>query len=334
MPSTIRAQNRGKDAILREQEVQLTQIGELAPTISIVTPSFNQGQFLEETIQSVLGQDYPNLEYMIMDGGSTDQSVDIIKKYEDQLTYWVSEKDRGQSHAINKGFARATGDWIGWLNSDDWYEPDALKTLIETAVEQDASFVVGASQRVVEGNPAQSTRFQPLPQAVEPQTVLLGHWFDQPACLFKRQLFEAFGPFDETLHYAFDWAFFRKALQTARAAISEQTVAVYRLHEAHKTGGGGLKRDKELIQIYKDKLPEDDLTALKRAEAYLPLAWKIRLLRRKYGQYRAAEPIFRGMLSALRRLAVDREPRLHPYIAFMLGLPHRPVEMPFKISKK
>ncbi len=91
--------------------------------ISIVTPSYNQGQFIEETIRSVLLQGYPNLEYIIIDGGSTDNSVEILKKYECWLAYWVSESDRGQSHALNKGFRRATGELIGWQNSDDYYEP-------------------------------------------------------------------------------------------------------------------------------------------------------------------------------------------------------------------
>jgi glycosyltransferase involved in cell wall biosynthesis len=101
------------------------------PKISIVTPSFNQGRFIEKTILSVIEQDYPNLEYIIIDGGSTDESVEIIKKYEKHLAYWVSEPDRGQSHAINKGFERATGEIFGWLNSDDWYHPGALKALAE-----------------------------------------------------------------------------------------------------------------------------------------------------------------------------------------------------------
>ena len=96
------------------------------PRISIVTPSYNQGQFIEETIRSILLQGYPDLEYIIIDGGSTDQSVEIIKKYEPWLTYWVSEKDRGQAHAINKGFARVSGEIGGYLNSDDFYLPNAL----------------------------------------------------------------------------------------------------------------------------------------------------------------------------------------------------------------
>jgi glycosyltransferase involved in cell wall biosynthesis len=97
------------------------------PKISIITPSFNQAEYLEKTIESVLSQNYPNLEYIVIDGGSTDGSLEIIKKYSKKITYWVSEKDRGQSHAINKGFSRATGDIMAWINSDDIYLPGTLK---------------------------------------------------------------------------------------------------------------------------------------------------------------------------------------------------------------
>src|SRR5215831_1246876 len=99
------------------------------PRISVITPSFNQQRFIEQTIRSVLLQKYPNLEYIIIDGGSTDGSIDIIKKYEPHLTYWESQRDRGQSHAINKGFARATGEILCWLNSDDYYLSGALHTV-------------------------------------------------------------------------------------------------------------------------------------------------------------------------------------------------------------
>jgi len=101
------------------------------PKISIVTPSYNQAEFLERTILSVLNQNYPNLEYIIIDGGSTDGSVEIIKKYEKYLSYWVSEKDRGQAHALNKGFEKATGDLVGWQNSDDIYLPGAFRKVAE-----------------------------------------------------------------------------------------------------------------------------------------------------------------------------------------------------------
>jgi len=96
------------------------------PKISIVTPSFNQGQYIEETILSIVNQNYPNLEYIIIDGGSTDNTVEIIKKYEKHLAYWVSEKDKGQSEAINKGFRKATGDIVCWINSDDFFMPGSL----------------------------------------------------------------------------------------------------------------------------------------------------------------------------------------------------------------
>ena len=117
--------------------------GRAWPKISVVTPSYNQGKFIEETIRSILLQSYPNLEYIIIDGGSTDDSVQIIRKYEQWLTYWVSEPDRGQAHAINKGFARCTGELMGWINSDDSLFPNALHYLAVAHQKQPQAILLG-----------------------------------------------------------------------------------------------------------------------------------------------------------------------------------------------
>ncbi|MFM9987018.1 glycosyltransferase family 2 protein [Flavobacterium sp.] len=112
------------------------------PKITIVTPSYNQADFLEETILSIINQKYPNLEYIIIDGGSTDNSVEIIKKYEKHIDYWVSEKDYGQSHALNKGFSRATGDILNWINSDDVLCENALKTIADAYLKRTSDNIV------------------------------------------------------------------------------------------------------------------------------------------------------------------------------------------------
>jgi len=175
------------------------------PRISIITPSFNQGQFIERTIRSVLLQGYPNLEYFIMDGGSGDGTVEIIRKYEPWLTGWVSEKDRGQSHAINKGLARATGTIVNWLNSDDILLPGALAGVAALSVKRpDCVAWAGACRRVdhkgrliVTYQPRGLTRDQ------------LADWYhqgyvSQPACFFSRAASDRVGPVAEDLHYSLD----------------------------------------------------------------------------------------------------------------------------------
>ena len=122
------------------------------PKISIITPSYNQGKFLDETIRSVLDQDYPNIEYIVIDGGSTDESVDVIKKHESRIHYWVSEKDRGQSHAVNKGMEHVTGEIIGWINSDDTYQPGAFRKVARAFLENSDAILVHGDRILIDEN--------------------------------------------------------------------------------------------------------------------------------------------------------------------------------------
>src|SRR5436190_1293824 len=170
-----------------------------SPKISIVTPSFNQAEFLEETMLSVLDQDYPNLEYIVIDGGSTDGSVEIIKKYADRLAYWVSESDQGQSEAINKGFARATGDVLAWLNSDDAYYPGSVAYIANHFQNNPADDLIYGVHNDVNERGEVIRKGMWFPFAA--QVFQVGFAICQPTSFWRRKVWDTCGPLDTSLHY-------------------------------------------------------------------------------------------------------------------------------------
>lgn len=172
------------------------------PKITIVTPSYNQGQFLEETIRSVLLQNYPNLEYIIIDGGSTDESVSIIKKYEPWLTYWVSENDTGQSHALNKGFSRSNGKWLNWINSDDLLAKDALLKIF-SSLRRDQYEIIIATGIITDEN-LKFIRKKPTVILKFNELIKWGQSPSQPSVFFSRQLYEKV-KIRKDFHYVMDW---------------------------------------------------------------------------------------------------------------------------------
>ncbi len=202
------------------------------PRISIVTPSYNQGQFIEETIRSILLQGYPDLEYIIIDGGSTDQSVEIIKKYEPWLTYWVSEKDRGQAHAINKGLAKSGGEIFQWINSDDVLLINAIP-YIATAFTGDAvatPILVGKTRR---NSKIRHNRELTIKHILRGRAI-----FSQPGLWLPTSKLELI-EIREDLHYAFDWDMLIRFLEKyPNVRYIESPSVFFRLHENSKTMRG------------------------------------------------------------------------------------------------
>lgn len=221
------------------------------PKISIVTPSYNQGEFLEDTILSVIGQNYPNLEYIIIDGGSTDNSVDIIKKYEKHLTYWVSEKDNGQSDAINKGFGIATGDIFGWLNSDDMYMPNIFNYIADVLQPTDIKICLGQCIHINTSNGMLNAYGSDILSFKDADLTVLDYVI-QPSTFWTRSVWEHVGKLNENQHFGFDWEWFLRANKMdVQFQFLNKPLSIYRIHENHKTGVGGDKRLVELLSILK-----------------------------------------------------------------------------------
>ncbi len=184
------------------------------PKLSVVTPSFNQGAYLERTILSVLNQNYPNLEYIIVDGGSDDESVEIIKKYEKYIAYWVSEKDVGQSNAINKGFGMASGVLIGWQNSDDIYLPGVFLKVASLFLRTKCDLIMGDIMRIdEEDSPLRSIRYGPWPKfGLKNVRMLIAN----QASFWTTDLNKRCGSLREDLHYSFDVDYFYRLTSVAK----------------------------------------------------------------------------------------------------------------------
>ncbi len=215
--------------------------------ISIITPSFNQAAYLEQTMNSVLNQDYPHIEYIVVDGGSTDGSVEIIKKYADKLTYWVSEKDRGQADAINKGFARATGEIIAWLNSDDYYLPGTVSTVVKVFAERPDVLLVYGDMLAVDEN---GKTFNTLTyKQLTLEDLLCFQIIGQPAVFMRRSALQAAGGLDLTFHFLLDHYLWIRIAQLGNILHVDQTWAAARYHAGAKNRAKAAEFGREAFRI-------------------------------------------------------------------------------------
>jgi glycosyltransferase involved in cell wall biosynthesis len=233
--------------------------------ITIITPSFNQGIFIEKTILSVFKQDYSNLEYIVIDGRSNDNTLDIINKYKKMISKIIIDKDEGQAEAINKGLRIASGEIIGWINSDDLFLPDTLKRIARIFIlHPEIDFVYGKANFIDENDNLLGCypTFQ-LPKGKTKYKFWKGWPIPQPTVFFRRELFEKYGYLDEGLMYAMDFEYFLRLSNSANIVYIPELLAYYRIHKKSKTSNWEVSKPlfyNECINIIKKYVPPTNIS--------------------------------------------------------------------------
>ncbi len=227
--------------------------------VSIITPSYNQAKYLEQTILSVLDQDHPSIEYIVVDGASTDESVEIIKKYADKLAYWESTKDNGQADAINKGFARATGEIVAWLNSDDYYLPGTVSAAVKVFEENPDVVMVYGNMLAVDEN---GVTFNTLTyQQLTLEDLLCFQIIGQPAVFMRRSVLRKTNGLNLTFHFLLDHLLWIQVAKQGRFLHVDQTWAAARYHAEAKNVAQAAEFGREAFRILETIAQDKDLAA-------------------------------------------------------------------------
>lgn len=233
------------------------------PLVSLVTPSYNQAAFLEQTIRSILYQDYPHIEYLVIDGGSSDGSIEIIQRYDHRLAFWVSEPDCGQAEAINKGLRRARGEILGWLNADDILLPGTVQLAVDTFQKQpEIDVFYGHLERIDAAGHRVPTPNLPKDRVNFSKEFVIGECLvNQPGSFWRRSVMDRVGLLDESLHYGLDYEYWiRMALAGAVFQRVPHTVAFFRLSPASKTVSQSAAMACEQLAILERTLKREDLS--------------------------------------------------------------------------
>lgn len=220
----------------------------MKPLVSIITPSYNQGRFIRETIESVLGQDYENVEYIVIDGGSTDETLSILNEYKEKI-HFISEPDSGQSNAINKGFRMAHGEIVAWLNSDDVYEPGCISNAVEYFINNPNLALVYSDGYIIDDKSNKLKVFEYTQEFDYWKLVNFWDYIMQPATFFKAEMLKEVGYLDEELNYCMDWDLWIKLASVGEVQYVNECWACSREYGETKTRTGGFKRLQEIKRL-------------------------------------------------------------------------------------
>ena len=262
----VREKNN-ENTLFRDLEESRAYVGRRDwPMISIITPTYNQGEYIEETILSVIEQNYPNLEYIIIDGGSSDKTIEVIKKYEQHISYWISESDRGQADAINKGLNICKGDIIGWLNSDDLLEPEALLNISDKFIDFNTPLLIAGSGVCFDdqGIVWQPDRLSGDLYAQEyTKLMLLQCWkysLHQPSTYWNRALMDEIGNLNDSLHFAMDLEYWLRVIDNKIPIYKfDASLSKFRVHNTSKTNNEEHRLHQDLLTLAECHLSEPDL---------------------------------------------------------------------------
>ena len=254
----------------------------MLPRISVITPNYNQADFIEQTILSVLNQNYPNLEFIVVDGASTDGSLEIISKYIDSIDIIISESDNGQAEAINKGLKLATGQIICWLNSDDMFTTNTLTEVGKFFSKTPFDFLYGDGFKFYQDGILKGLNKHIRVGSDVASELSYRDPFQQPSTFWSTAFQQSAGLLNEELDYAFDWEFFIKGLQNFTPIYFPRPLSIYRIHAGHKSGSGGKERALEIMEVVKNFAPPDYIAAFDFALAHYKMIRSLHHYTKRY----------------------------------------------------